>query len=649
VKRDTYFVPDSDHSVYFRNNVSSFRMEGSTIDQWIEKLLPMFNGKYTLGELTEGLPEPYRNRVYDIAEALYRNGYVRDVSRDRPHQLTDAILQQYASQIEYLDSFLDSSAYRFQLFRQSTVLAIGTGSFLISLVSALLEAGLPKFHVLISDTGETNVQRLAELEEHARESDAEVAIRLITQEQEREPDWPRIVQPFDAVLFVSREGNIEACRALQHICRDEKKLFIPAMVIRQVGTAGPVFHPETAGSWESAWRRLHGAAVFKDEQRHTSSSTAEAILANMIVFEFFKQVTGVTQVVQQPSMYLLNLETLEGEWHSFLPHPLAEKGVKASWVDHPDLLLKKCSGSGEQAELLAFFSLLTSPETGIFHAWEQGDFKQLPLAQCLVQVADPLSAGPAQLLPEVICTGLTHEDVRREAGLTGIEMYLAQLKNYLLKTLPELKEGRRMIEPQEFVGFGVGETPAEGFGRALQHCLNHELRCQWDSLKRASASYRVSRVQLKAIEDRRSQFYLQALTTLQGEPIIGIGEPVCGFPVIWVGTKRGWYGSAGLDTTVALRNAVQHALSREQNKAANIKSLALEVTSVTLDEQDEHRLLFPAYEENPEGAHDVLHSAIRILKQHSKRLLVFEVEAEPFLKEKLQGMFGVLLREEEAE
>lgn len=105
VKRDTFFLPEPNRGVYFRNNISSFRMEGSTIVPWIEKLLPMFNGDHTLSELTEGLPGPYRNRVFEIAEVLYKNGFVRDVSQDRPHELSEQVLKKYDSQIEFLDSF----------------------------------------------------------------------------------------------------------------------------------------------------------------------------------------------------------------------------------------------------------------------------------------------------------------------------------------------------------------------------------------------------------------------------------------------------------------------------------------------------------------------------------------------------------------
>ena len=95
VKKDTFFLPDAKGNVYFRNNVGSFRMEGNGVDQWIEKLLPVFNGENTLGELTDKLPKEYRDRVFEIAENLFQNGFVQDVSQDRPHQLTDKICKRY--------------------------------------------------------------------------------------------------------------------------------------------------------------------------------------------------------------------------------------------------------------------------------------------------------------------------------------------------------------------------------------------------------------------------------------------------------------------------------------------------------------------------------------------------------------------------
>jgi putative thiazole-containing bacteriocin maturation protein len=642
VKRDTFFLPDSNSGVYIRNNLSSFRMEGSMIDKWVEKLIPMFNGEYTLGDLTDGLPGPYRDRVYDIAEVLYRNGFVRDVSQDRPHQLADQILKKYASQIEFLDSFGDSGAYRFQAYRQAKVLAVGSGPFFISLVFALIESGLPKFHVLVTETVPTNRQRIVDLVLHARKTDPEVVIEEVTLQKEGERSWRQIVQPFDSILYVSQDRDVEELRLLHTVCREEKKMFLPAICLKQVGLAGPLVSPDSTGCWESAWRCLHQSALSKDQPLDTFSSTAGALLANVIVFELFKKVTGVTESEQKNQFFLLDLDTLEGNWHSFMPHPLVTGRVTAEWVQDFDLRLEQRASRGEPSELFLYFSQLTSEKSGIFHIWEEGNLKQLPLAQCRVQTIDPLSEGPAELLPSIVCTGLTHQEARREAGLAGIEAYVSRMISELVTALPPQQQvDSTMVEPQEFIGVGAGETFAEGVCRGLQKYLAEELSKQQIAQKNS-----VSRVQLSTVEDERCRFYLQALTTMQGAPIIGLGEKVAGFPVVWVGTNGRWYGSVGLNITLALQKALQQALMKAQNEVDCLTIQALEVSSVPLEKKVPLSLLIPTCEETTQS--EVLQSAMQVLERNHKRLLVFELALEPFLRKELAGVFGVLVREEES-
>jgi putative thiazole-containing bacteriocin maturation protein len=639
VKRDTFFLPNPNGSVYFRNNVSSFRMEGELIDQWIEKLIPIFNGEHRLEDLTDGLPDQHRNQVYGIAEMLYRNGFVRDVSQDTPHQLPEEILKKYASQIEFLDNFGDSGAYRFQSFRQAKVLTVGSGPFLISVISALLVSGLPKFHVLVSGSEQTDRQRILELAAHARKTDPEVAIEEVTLQKEGVSGWREAVRPFDSILFVSREGDIEELRVLHAVCREEKKVFLPAVCLQQVGLAGPLVHPDFEGCWESARRRIHKSAICKDPQLHTFSSTAGAMLANVIVFELLKKITGANDSEQSNQFFLLNLETLEGKWHWFMPHPLVTGRTAAEWIHDFDLQLERRSSKSENG-LLPYFTRLTSAESGIFHIWEEGDLKQLPLSQCRVQAVDPLSEGPAGLLPDIVCTDLTHEGARREAGLAGIEAYVSRMASLLVSTLPSHQEAEgNRIELQEFIGVGAGETVAEGIGRGLQRCLaellGRQQACQMPS---------VFRVQLSAIEDKHCQFYLQALTTMEGAPTIGLGEEVSGFPVVWVATSDRWYGGVGLNVTLALRDALQQALLEAQNQPSSLTSRVLEVTSVRLAEQLPLSLDFPSCEVSAKS--EVLQSALQVLDRNHKRLLVFDLAVEPFLKEEMAGVFGVLLREE---
>ena len=37
------------------------------------------------------------------------------------------------------------------------------------------------------------------------------------------------MRPFDSILYVSQEGDIEELRVLHTVCREEKKMFLPAI------------------------------------------------------------------------------------------------------------------------------------------------------------------------------------------------------------------------------------------------------------------------------------------------------------------------------------------------------------------------------------------------------------------------------------
>jgi putative thiazole-containing bacteriocin maturation protein len=641
VKRDTFFLPDSHNSVYFRNNISSFRMEGTSIDKWVEKLIPMFNGEYSLSDITKGLTGPYRDRVYEIANTLYQNGYVRDVSQDRPHQLADYILKRNASQIEFLDSFGDSGAYRFQKYREANVLAIGSGPILVALVSALIESGLPKINVLITEQVPTNRQRLLELEEHGRITDPETIVKEITLKNKQGNFWREIVKPFDSILYVSGEGNVEELRALHRLCREEKKLFLPAISLHNVGFAGPLVHPDSKGCWESAWRRIHQTSIGEKTQFEARSTVAEAMLANVIVFELFKQISSETEIEQSNQFYLLDFNTMEGNWHPFIPHPLVTGEISAKFVNDIGKRLQNNVSKERQSDLLLYFNQLTSKDSGIFHIWDEEDLKQLPLAQCFVQAVDPLSEGPAKLLPRQICSGLTHQEARRESGLTGIEAYVTQMVPFFLKSQTLNKEIGRNLELSNFIGVGAGETFVEGVSRGLQRCLEEELKNQF--LNHAISAFPI---QVSAVEDNRVRFYLRALTTMQGAPIIALGEEVNGFPVVWLGINDRWYGSVGINLTLALRKAAQQALMRAQNSTTYTSTEGLEVSSIQLEKSSSLSIAIPAYEE--EAQFENLQTALKILKKKRKQIVVYELQFEPFFQEEFLGVFGVCLREEES-
>ncbi|HFJ9272269.1 putative thiazole-containing bacteriocin maturation protein [Bacillus cereus] len=626
VNKDTFFLPDSNGGVYFRNNASSFRMDGDGIYDWIEKLMPMFNGNYSLAEITDGLPLPYQNRVFEIGEILYENGFVRDANQDAPHELNSTLLDRYASQIEFLEADSHSGALKFETYRGANVLVLGSGDMLTSLVSSLLESGLPTFHYLVTDRDETNYDRIHELIECAYEVDNSVLLQEIDTTIDR--PLREVFEPFDWILYVSQNGDIDGLKTVHTICRETKKNFIPAICLSTLGIAGPVVTENRDECWESAWHRLHETTLQNENSSDSFSPITSAMLANVIVFELFKHVADDSYREKESQFFLLNYETLEGTWHPFIKHPLVtDENFTIDTIENISEKLEHRYGQHTSTDVFRFFDSLTSKEAGIFHVWDEQDSYQLPLSQCYIQVATPLSDGPAPLLPLMTRSGLTHNEARREAGLTGIETYVAEIIH-------------RLIPEHNNIGIGAGETMTEGFYRALQQHLNNKLY-----ERQSHILEELTTVDLIDIQDKHCRFYYDALSTIHETPKIAMSEEILSFPVVWVGINDRWYGASNINMTLALRNALQLSLFHVQNEEIPYRANILPESSIILYDTDSFRVEIQAEEEIPSV--QSLQLALQHLEEHNFYPFVFDLAIEPFLKENLDGVYGVLIAKED--
>ncbi|WP_240414843.1 bacteriocin maturation protein [Paenibacillus periandrae] len=530
-------------------------------------------------------------------------------------------------------------------YLHTKVLVIGCGPFLYSLADVLLESGWLRFHILITESVPTDRERLKEWVEHARLTNPTAVIEELCLDSSGRTEWHKAIAPFHSILYISQDAHIEELRYLNAACKEQQKLLLPAFCMQQAGLVGPLVHPDIETCWESAWRRLHQAALGSTHHSSDFSFTVGIMLANVMVFEWLKAISGTTESEAQHAFFLLNLNTLEGDWHSFVPHPLVTGLLtlpdltddEKEFEIPPELLTEE---EREPYGWFSYFSGLTSSTAGIFHTWEESDLVQLPLAQCRVQVADPLSDGPAKLLPDVICSGLTHEEARREAGLVGIEAYIMQLSSLHIPKLSSQQNNQgNGIDIRPFVGAGAGETIVEGVCRGLHMCLTNT----WTQLL-TNRKPLIYQVQLDNVKDEHCKYYLQILTLLQGVPTVGLGMELYGFPVVWVRTNGLWYGGVGLNKTLALKSVLQQALQFITN--THLPPSGLGASSVILESQQPAHLIFPSEPERTSS--EILATALQILKRSSKRLHVIDMCYEPFLKEGPVGVWGVLLREEDS-
>ncbi|MBO9596838.1 MAG: bacteriocin maturation protein [Cohnella sp.] len=476
----------------------------------------------------------------------------------------------------------------------SKILAVGAGSFLVSLVEALLGVGVLETKL--------NVLNL---------NDAAVM------------DWREKIQPFDWILYVSKQMNREEIRTIHTACREEKKNLLTATCIGNTGFAGPLVSPDSEGCWESAWRRLHHSAIRRDPIIPTISSAAEPMLANIVVFNMYRTITQATKPELANRLLLLDLHTLEASYYSFLPHPLVtDKGMMMEQINDLNRLLASDKGNqGDINHFLSFIDQLTSPQSGILQLWDEGDLSQLPLSQCRVQVVDPLSEGPAELLPIMMRAGLTHMEARKEAGLSGIEAYLTRMTSDRFE-------------------ISAGATVEEAVYRGLQKCLMQQLARQM-----TDRMPNVLGVRLRDVQDMHCRYYLQALTTMRGAPTIGLGDDVHGFPVVWIGDGDHWYGCVGLNRTLALRMALQQALMKAQNRAETMTLQGVEISNLVQEEAATTHLDIEAVADT--ACVEWIYEAVSVLKCNRMRLLIHAMMAEPLLNEHLGGLFGVRLAKEE--
>jgi putative thiazole-containing bacteriocin maturation protein len=445
-----------------------------------------------------------------------------------------------------------------------------------------------------------------------------------------------IVSTFDSILYVSEDDRVYELKMLNEICKREKKRFIPAISSQKICMAGPLVTSNSEACFESAWRSVHQNILCEEETNQPLSSITSAMLANIMVFELFKDITKSRETEKNNQVYIINQETLEGSWHTFSPHPLVTGKAKAKIVHNFEEKLEQKKTRGDQSKLLTYLGQFNSQETGLFHVWDEGELNQLPLAQCRIQVVDPLTEGPVKLLTSTICTELTHEEARREAGLTGVEMYVSQIASQLI--MNSESDVVECIEPGEYIAIATGQTFSESICRALQKYLSEELNKQTGVHKS-----HIQEIKAIKIEDDCAQFYLQTLNTINETPKIALGKEICGFPVVWIGTQKGWYRSVGLNITMALQDALKQVLKESQNKTPLLASKATQSSSVLVEEKQIPEIIIP--ESNRTKHTDLLVSAMDILKQNNIQLQTLEFMLESINVDELAGVYGVLLRE----
>lgn len=498
------------------------------------------------------------------------------------------------------------------------LLVAGNRSVLKFLLPSLLQAIPEPLTIVITDdcsSSQTEIDEEMNEMLYGKQSDGRITII-----KKDEMTWRELVQPFHLVLLASANNNLELYHEFYSCCIEEQKVLLPLTFTHEYGILGPTTIKETDACWESCWLRLHvqnrmptsPAPTIVDRMSHITSSYVERYLS-----------TGIPEL--QNSVYILSEDPIHGEIHSFFEHPLTLQHIPLSDWFPLYIPFNQEQSSMNEEQLQNYFTGLVSSRTGVFYSLEESSFEQLPLSLCSIQIADPLSDGPATRLPATIHAGMDHTQARREAGLSGLERYMSRLCDHLL------------LDKMQNTYVGAGTTGSEAAGRGLQSLLQSELDrlYRWDMQQ---ATPVVVPFDLSKLDDLCSKYYLESLRALAEDLVLGYSEDLYPhIPIVWVRSNGTWYYAIDLNPTLALRRVLTEALGHIQT--GHKRSDSISFKNISLSGQTKQMCLPEAGTSyHPKDIEDLL----SVL--HPFQVLVTKLAVEPFLKELV--VYGVRLSKE---
>lgn len=306
LRPDVYYVPTSD-GAFIIDSVRSVTLRGGAIYQWVELLAPSLDGSVLLDDLTSGLSPAHQKMAGDLVALLERNGFVRDVTEDLPHTLTETELTRYQAEIAYVDFRCDSGPARFQNWRGTRLVIVGSAPLADSAARAAWHLGCRRVEIVDpTDDAGARVARTADVEA-LREDDP--ALELV---ETPSTELVTAVAAADFVVVLTEDPVLvdavaDACTAP----------LLPVLVTRDQAWVGP--NPGGPAGWTDTKARLTDTGALPAGPSTWLRGPAAGVPANTALFAVFRSVTGAYPEPVAGEVERIDLETLESKTGRVLP------------------------------------------------------------------------------------------------------------------------------------------------------------------------------------------------------------------------------------------------------------------------------------------------------------------------------------------
>ncbi|MEV0129629.1 TOMM precursor leader peptide-binding protein [Dactylosporangium sp. NPDC050688] len=413
IRHDVLFTRTED-GVLFHNANSGFRLSSATAYRLASLLVPHLNGRNQVTDICAPLPAAQRAMIGELVSALYARGFARDVSEEEGDPaaiLGLAVAAHFATQIAYLDHYIDRAPQRFAAFRATRVTVLGTGPVAVACATGLLRNGAATVTV-----APTVVPALAP---ELAELDAAGCVATVEALPAAggEVGWPELASAQIAVVAAGDDAPRDTLRLLAAGIPADR-LLLPAWVAGGRMLVGPVQGAGRNGCWCCAMLRLGdndetGAAgqVWRAAALPSGAAPAAAqpdgplaaMIGNLLAYEVFRLTTGALPAETDGSVIVQHLASLDVLVEPLLPHPRCtfcrpeppeppELARAAVELDPAPVEADEAADQSAQAQAavaqLAAHQPLLQPHLGVFRRYDDERWDQTPIKIGAVEFTD---------------------------------------------------------------------------------------------------------------------------------------------------------------------------------------------------------------------------------------------------------------------
>ncbi|MGH7801227.1 MAG: TOMM precursor leader peptide-binding protein [Thermodesulfobacteriota bacterium] len=327
--KDGWCIIPTDKYVLFRGK-GIFKVEGESLREFIQVLLPLLDKGHTLREILNILDEYREEDIVKALTLLNDEGILEDASTKIPKNLSPNELKHYQSNLEYFSRFSENKYESQSNLGKARVAIIGAGALGWSIASSLASSGVNRVLLLDNKKVETRLKDKTEVGKNNN--------RITTKSLAKKIDHADISQlsgKYDLVVCAPDYYNPSLFDLVNKTCLHNRIPWIPVYHMEEEGFIGPLAVSKEGPCFNCFQIRLLNNSehleedkVFNDYLLKNGHSTKHNIphfyadvLSRFAALDIVHFLSKAKPSSTLGNVYIQNFEVLSGSLHLVIKVP----------------------------------------------------------------------------------------------------------------------------------------------------------------------------------------------------------------------------------------------------------------------------------------------------------------------------------------